>query len=387
MAITTILRDLTSPNIVRVTATNTLSQVAAADYVDGQIANTTALNHGLWTWLEGDLIDVAASDGNQLFEFDGDDFSTFITLPGGNGEVTLPVVDGDFVVFDSTLGALKDAGFLPSNAAKTRVVMAGSAVVANHIALFQDTTGTIDDTAATALNNGPIQAGASGTSGYLASFPSAASKGSLRVTAVANTNDDLVTISNALHGQATVYSIPDVGAATGQLLNKTAAFVNGNLIAASGTAGKTVDAGAPTSGLLQVASVAISAAEFNGMYAAPKLLIAAPGANNLIVIDKMELIMTFVSAAYASGGVVAAQYDNTVHGAGVYASNSEAAADFFAAASATFQFNAISGNTVGVLPFSTTVNKGLYLSNLTGAFTTGDSTWVAKIYYRIVAVA
>jgi hypothetical protein len=134
-------------------------------------------------------------------------------------------------------------------------------------------------------------------------------------------------------------------------------------------------------------TVAITAAQFNGMYAAPKLLIAAPGANKLILVEHMALIMTFVSADYAAGGVVAAQYDNTVHGGGVLATNSEAAADFFAAASTTFHFEGITGNTVGALPFSTTVNKGLYLSNATQAFTTGDSTFVAAIWYRIVPTA
>jgi hypothetical protein len=102
------------------------------------------------------------------------------------------------------------------------------------------------------------------------------------------------------------------------------------------------------------------------------------------VLQEMILAMTFVSAAYAAGGVVAAQYDSTVHGAGVLASNSEAAADFAAAASTSFQFEPITGNTVGALPFSTTVNKGLYLSNATGAFTTGDGTWVAHLWYRII---
>lgn len=131
-------------------------------------------------------------------------------------------------------------------------------------------------------------------------------------------------------------------------------------------------------------TVAITAAEFNGMYAAPKLLVAAPGANKLLVLEQMDLLMTFVSADYAAGGAVAVQYDSTVHGAGVLASNAEAAADFFAGVSTAYQFTPVSGNTVGALPFSTTVNKGLYLSNLTQAFTTGDSTFVAHIWYRII---
>ena len=128
------------------------------------------------------------------------------------------------------------------------------------------------------------------------------------------------------------------------------------------------------------ATVAISAAEFNGMYAAPKLLIAAPGANKQIIVDQMALAMTYVSANYAAGGVVAAQYDSTVHGGGVLATATEAAADFQAAASTTFRF----AGSLAIAPFSTTVNKGIYLSNATGAFTTGDSTFVAHLWYRVI---
>lgn len=134
------------------------------------------------------------------------------------------------------------------------------------------------------------------------------------------------------------------------------------------------------------ASVAITAAEFNGMYAAPKLLIAAPGANKLIVVERMALLMTFVAAAYAAGGIVAAQYDNTVHGGGVLATNSQQASDFQAAASDAFLFNGASGDNSDAL-FSAAVNKGLYLSNATGAFTTGDGTWVAHIWYKIIPTA
>lgn len=127
-------------------------------------------------------------------------------------------------------------------------------------------------------------------------------------------------------------------------------------------------------------AVAVSAAEFNGMYAAPKLLLAAQGANTLIVVDKVQLAMTYGTAAFAAGGVAHVQYDSTANGAGVIATTTQAAADFQATASTTFSFNA------GVvdLPFATTVNKGLYLSNITGAFTTGDSTFVAHLWYSVI---
>jgi hypothetical protein len=132
--------------------------------------------------------------------------------------------------------------------------------------------------------------------------------------------------------------------------------------------------------VIKYTTVAITAADFNGMYATPKLLVAAGGANTLLVLEQLQLAMTYNSAAYADGGVAAVQYDSTAHGAGVIASTTLSAATFQAAASTTFTMNA----GVVALPFTTTVNKGLYLSNLTGAFTTGDSDMVAHIWYRTI---
>lgn len=133
---------------------------------------------------------------------------------------------------------------------------------------------------------------------------------------------------------------------------------------------------------LKYTTVAVTDAEFNGMYAAPKLLLAAQGANTLISLDKCELVMTYGSANYAGGGVAAIQYDSTINGAGVLASTTLAAATFQAAASTTFTFL----ESVVAKPFTTTVNKGLYLSNLTGAFTTGDSSFVAHLWYKVIPV-
>lgn len=131
---------------------------------------------------------------------------------------------------------------------------------------------------------------------------------------------------------------------------------------------------------LKYAAVVVTAAQFNGMYAAPKLLVAAAGANTLIVLDKVQLLMTYGSANYAAGGVVAVQYDSTANGAGVIASTTLAAATFQAAVSTGWNFNA------GVVAetFTTCVNKGLYLSNITGAFTTGDSPMVAHVWYKVI---
>lgn len=130
-------------------------------------------------------------------------------------------------------------------------------------------------------------------------------------------------------------------------------------------------------------TVTITAAQFNGMYATPKLLLAAGGANTLQVLDQLQLVMTYGTANYAAGGVAAVQYDSTANGAGVIASTTLSAATFQAAASTTFTMNP----GVVALPFTTTVNKGLYLSNITGAFTTGDSAMVAHLWYRTIPTA
>lgn len=236
MAITSIVRDLLSNYIVRVTAANTLAEVATAGYITAQIPTTTALNHGLWEWQAGDLVDVAASDGNQFFHFAGSDFASLVQLPGGNGSVTLPVVDHNFTVFDGTLGALEDLGFSASDPAKTKVVMAGSAVVPNHIAVFQDTAGTIDDTAGPAINNGSIQAGLSGTAGTLISYPAVAANGHMIMAAVGNAGNFNTTISSISSlGQSTVYTVPDPGAATANFLldagtNASGTFTVANIV-------------------------------------------------------------------------------------------------------------------------------------------------------------
>lgn len=137
--------------------------------------------------------------------------------------------------------------------------------------------------------------------------------------------------------------------------------------------------------LAQHARVALTAAQFNGMYATPVQLVAAPGAGKLVVVDKVLLNQTFVSAAYAAGGVVAPQYDSTVHGGGTLASSASIAA-------ATIQgivSNSIVGLTglIAVTASAALINKGIFLSNATGAFTTGDGTWTVDIWYRTIAAA
>lgn len=133
---------------------------------------------------------------------------------------------------------------------------------------------------------------------------------------------------------------------------------------------------------LNVVEVSLTAAQFNGMYATPVQVIAAPGANKAIVVNHAVLNMTFVSAQYAAGGAVGLQYGNSAHLAGAAASATEAATDFTGAAASTlFRFGA--GLSTGAL-VSAAANTAVYISNATGAFTTGDSTFKLWIWYEVI---
>lgn len=219
MAVTAISRDTLTQtvSIVRMVTTSTVAQAGTTGYLLAQADIIAALNNGAFEWLATDYFVVAASDGWLLGNISSD-FESIIPTVFSTTVVGAPVVVGNFAVFASTGGNIKDSGFLPSDASKTSVVMAGSATVIGRIAHFIDTAGTIDDTAGVVSNLGGIYAGASGTAGVLRSYPAGATSGYLGLTGVANAGDYGIQISNASFGQASVISIPDPGTSTSKFV-------------------------------------------------------------------------------------------------------------------------------------------------------------------------
>lgn len=192
-----------SPEIVRIVTTSTLSQVTTAGwYNNSPIAGESLAN------VDVVLICYAYASSSQATSF----FNVSISA---KGVVTLSIGESDIV--------------LPT--------------IANHIATYTNTSGTLSEDPATAISGGNIQAGLSGTAGEFISYPSTASKGSLIFKAVANTGNTNTTISNVAMGQASVISVPDPGAATANIAVAPSALVSGNLVKASGTAGLIVDQG------------------------------------------------------------------------------------------------------------------------------------------------
>jgi len=97
MSITSVVRDWgVGPSIVRLTSTDTLATVSTAGYLTAQLANTTAYNNGPFEWQFGDMVAVAASDGDSMFRFSGNDFTSLIPLPyaGASSAFTMKSVAG-----------------------------------------------------------------------------------------------------------------------------------------------------------------------------------------------------------------------------------------------------------------------------------------------------
>lgn len=383
MSITAIGRYFVGdPNIVAIVTTDDLATITTTGYLTTQEDEIQALQNGEFQWTDTDLV---------LMYYSAAQIGFFVRDATNN-----------------TFDALNPSGGLSSTLQDGNIFVGNVSNVATGVTPSGDITLTnagVFGIAAGAIVNADINASAAIAYSKLAALTSGnilvGSAGNV-ATSVAMTGDISISNTGVTSIQAGTIVNADINAAAAIDFSKLAALTSGNiLVGSAGNVPTSVtmsgDATVIASGALTIANnavtsaktspllgkyvaVAVTAAEFNGMYAAPKLLLAAGGANTLIVVDRMVLAMTYVSANYASGGVVAAQYDSTVNGAGVKATNTEAAADFQAAASTSFMFN----GTVVLAPFTTSVNKAIYLSNQTGAFTTGDSPFVVHLWYRVI---
>lgn len=226
--------------------------------------------------------------------------------------------------------------------------------IANHLAVYTNVTGGLGEDAATAINGGNIQAGVSGTAGTLTSFPGTAAKGSLIVQAVANTGNTTVTLQNALHGQASTYTIPDSG------------LTNANVIVSGKTGGQTITVG----GLQATTGSFIAGSSGNaGTYT------SFPGASN-----QGSLIF---SATNNVGG----NFTTTVTNAGSVGQNQVVSVPNSGAATANFLLSALTGAGIQhITSGSLEVDAGSLLSGIgTGGFvglvkafpTTANSGFVA----------
>lgn len=193
------------PRRVKIKTTDSFATITTAGYLN----NFQQLGYSFYP---DDFFDI--SYGNNVSQTFTTSISAGIyTLEPSAGDVVLPVVSGNFTVFTGTGGALDDAGYSPSNAAKTKVVMANAATVANNLATFADITGTVKDAGARIISNTTAAYAGGGTSNvFVATGLTVAAKG----TAVIRASTNSVSITKALPGTdtLTITFSADPGAST-----------------------------------------------------------------------------------------------------------------------------------------------------------------------------
>lgn len=209
------------PSEIIIETNDTLATVTTAGYLNGMVADNVPLVAGMMA-----LVSTKTSPSAHTST------SSWFNVVFANGDWSL-----------TSIGVAPGSIITPT--------------IANHIATYNDTLGTLTEDPATAISGGNIQAGLSGTAGHFASFPSAATTGQFDFTGVANSGNFTVTLSNASHGQATTYSIPDVGNAAGRVLAGATAtpFTSGHLLSASGTGGVVADSGVAASAVQLSANI------------------------------------------------------------------------------------------------------------------------------------
>lgn len=133
--------------------------------------------------------------------------------------------------------------------------------------------------------------------------------------------------------------------------------------------------------VLVEASGTLSQAQLLAMSVTPVVLVAAQGAGTLIIVDEIELLHTYSTTAYANGGDVSIQYTTSATPVSVFdvaVVTATASANFLLKPSASYTS---SSSTSSATDLSTSLNKGVEITNATAAFINGNAANIFK--YRV----
>lgn len=164
-------------------------------------------------------------------------------------------------------------------------------------------------------------------------------------------------------------------------LGGTSAILNAAVLPSSGVV-QILDNRGGQGGVQQTLTLTIPNASVLTLNTVGYPLIPAPGAGNLIEVDRLWLEQIAATAAFASGGVITAAYGTQ---ASQTAATASIAATILTGGSGTT--NQI-GSALPVSPAngnsSVLLNKAVGLYAATGDFTTGGGTLLVKISYRVL---
>lgn len=132
----------------------------------------------------------------------------------------------------------------------------------------------------------------------------------------------------------------------------------------------------------ETATITLSQANIQAMNATPVSLITAPGAGKLIIVDEIECLHTYSTAAYASGGDVSIQYSTSAAPVQVFdvvAVTETNSRTFLWKPTAGYASSATASTQTDL---ATSINKGIEVTNAVGAFTNGNAANIFKLRVR-----
>lgn len=134
---------------------------------------------------------------------------------------------------------------------------------------------------------------------------------------------------------------------------------------------------------IQYAQVVVNNAAFLNASVAPVQIIAAGGANTLIIVESAMVRYLYAAAQSTLGGNLGLQYGNTAAFAGPSATNFITAATLNAdTASSNYLLQGASADLA-----SEQINAGIFLSNDTANFASAGGSLVVEVAYRIISTA
>ncbi len=127
-----------------------------------------------------------------------------------------------------------------------------------------------------------------------------------------------------------------------------------------------------SSATLLIKEITISAADLKTMFTTPIELIAAAGANKVIVVDSIIGFLDYGAATYTGGGTV-----RVIHGTSSHILNVAPSSLIKASSDGNYTFTQDSNTVLSVF------NEALEITNQTAVFATGDGVLKLKIIYSI----
>lgn len=205
------------------------------------------------------------------------------------------------------------------------------------------------------------------------------------VTTQLNTGSTALTVSEGGTGVATMTTAycPVISGttATGSLqVASTGIGTSGFILTSTGSSSL------PTfqAPVIKTVSVTLTNTQFNGVFATPFEIVAAPAAGNMVVITAWQMFYVYGGTnAFTGGGTVVLQWGTTANGAGTNVMNTMPGTNFTGFAKSMSTQTAVSRSALSKASFD---GLSVCLSNQSAAFTTGtNNSIICVVAYYLTA--